>query len=895
MAYITLLSVLVLISTILCAGVESNKKEVHEFKAETAKLMDIIINSLYSTRDVFLRELISNSADALEKARIESLGHRELLGNDVEESELRIKIWADKEKREIYIQDTGIGMSREELINNLGTIAESGTKRFFDEMAEAQKLGENSAETAANLIGQFGVGFFSAFLVADYVVVDSVKMKNSVDEKEHEAYRWTSDSKAGFTVSKSPEGMTEMIKRGTLITLHIRPNDGNEDGSENSESVNYYYDFDGLFEGETLKKLIEEYSGYIEYPILYKEEVDVEYEEEVCTEEEKEEEGGENENEEKEKKLVKECHMEKKTRKELQFRRVNSTKVIWMKDPSEITNEEYIEFYKEYLTRGKITTDPAGWIHYKSVIYADAIAGPGNAKSARDVSFTVLVFLPRDNALRFRPDSDPLNNGFKLHVNRVYVTDDLKDVIPSYLDFCYGVIDISDVGGGSGSTINLSREMLQNNKVLELIGKNVTKKILEKMNELHNEDIEKYRQYEEDGNGEEKSQPEFKYFEMYAKYTDKIKAGIIEDKRNANKVAKLLRFVSSKSLKIHPDTLEKIDKVSYSHGYDKVVRRMRTLDEYVESKLEGQEYIYYLGCRDVEECMNSPLAEYALKHGFEVFYLYEPYDTFTLKNLGEYRGLKFADLMAPRLKFPGAIKTDEEIERDAEDVDNDQIFKQTIKRIRSVLSGRLNIVTLSKRLVDSPAAVVSKAGSPTATEIRILESQFLAESRMFDKREDQRILEINPYNKLIIALKDAIEKDVEEETETQAINELIVLLYEAASIESGYITEDAVSSIIPKIHQAMNGIDLTIGWDEAMEEVERIRAEREEKRRKEMEEKEERERRKREEEEEEERLKKEPLEEEKEKSEDIQEDEPVIEVVEEVVVPEKEDDDVVDL
>jgi len=459
------------------------RAEKHVFQAEVNKLMNIIINSLYSSREVFLRELISNASDALDKIRFLSLTDKTQLES---QPKLEIKIKADKENNSIHITDTGVGMTKEELRSNLGTIAKSGTTEFLE------KVG--SSGDTSSLIGQFGVGFYSAFLIADTVTVVS---KSNNDNQAV----WTSDANGAFTVAEDPRGNT--LGRGTEIILHLK-----EDASD-------------FLDPEKLKFLVTKYSEFINFPIYLwasheeenqvpltaeekeakKKEKTEEDEEEVNLEEEKQE-----ETEEEEFKTVKETVWN--------WDLMNEIKPIWTRNPKDITDDEYNSFYKAF---SKETEDPLIHIHF-------------NAEG--EVDFKSLLYIPTSPPKNmFDPSSEGAHKGIKLYVRRVFITDEFKDILPKYLSFIKGIVDSDDL------PLNVSRETLQEHKTLKLIKKKLVRKAIAMFQQLADE---------EDNT---------KYLDFWKNFGTNVKLGVVEDPNNRTRLSKLLMFHSSKTKEL--TTLDK--------------------------------------------------------------------------------------------------------------------------------------------------------------------------------------------------------------------------------------------------------------------------------------------------------------------------------------------------
>merc|ERR1719217_1371320 len=502
--------------------------EKHEFQAEVNRLMDIIINSLYTEKQVFLRELISNAADALEKARFHSVQDETFLG-DVKD--LEIKIEHDPEAKTISIIDTGVGMSKADLINNLGTVAKSGTTNFLEAMAEGSDT---------NLIGQFGVGFYSAFLVADKV---SVTSKCNDDATQHV---WESSADASFTVVDDPRGNT--LGRGSRVTLHLK------------EDAHDYLSEDKL--KETAKK----YSQFIQFPIYVK----VKKEVEADAEEDDDDDDKDDEDKEKDDVETKDDDEEEKDEEEkktptkktvFEWEQVNTQKAIWLRAKEDVTEEEYNEFYKSI---SKDYLDPLAYTHF-------------NAEG--EIEFKSILFLPKKAPFDMMDNYWQKKSEIKLYVRRVLVADKFEDLLPRYLNFVRGVVDSDDL------PLNVSREQLQQNKIMKVISKKLVRKILELMKKLAKEedsgdDEEDEDEEKEDGEEKEKKEEEEKkdkkdeesgWSKFYKEFAKNLKMGCYEDDSNRSKLSKLLRFQTSKS-----------------EGKD------ISLDKYLDRMAESQESIYYM-------------------------------------------------------------------------------------------------------------------------------------------------------------------------------------------------------------------------------------------------------------------------------------------------------------
>jgi len=493
----------------------SESSEKHEFQAEVSRLMDIIINSLYTDKQVFLRELISNAADALEKARFHSVQDESFLG-DVKDME--VKIEHDADAKTLSIIDTGVGMSKADLINNLGTVAKSGTTNFLEAMAEGSD---------ANLIGQFGVGFYSAFLVADKV---SVTSKCNDDAVQHV---WESSADASFTVVEDLRGNT--LGRGTRVTLHLK------------EDAHDYLSEDKL--KETAKK----YSQFIQFPIYVKvkKEVDADAEEDDDDKDEDEEEKDDVEAKDDEEKEGEEKKSPKK-KTVYEWEQVNTQKAIWLRAKEDVTEEEYNEFYKSI---SKDYLDPLAYTHF-------------NAEG--EIEFKSILFLPKKAPHDMMDNYWSKKSEVKLFVRRVLVADKFDELLPRYLNFVRGVVDSDDL------PLNVSREQLQQNKIMKVISKKLVRKVLELMKKLAKEEDGSDDEDDEDKSEEKEEKKDKKdedstWLKFWKEFSKNLKMGCYEDDSNRSKISKLLLFTSTKS-----DGKE------------------INLDKYLDRMQESQESIYYM-------------------------------------------------------------------------------------------------------------------------------------------------------------------------------------------------------------------------------------------------------------------------------------------------------------
>ncbi len=626
-------------------------RETQSFQAETKQLLDLVINSIYTHKEIFLRELISNASDAIDKLRFLSLTKSELLGDD-EIFEISIK--SDDVAKTLTISDNGIGMNHEDLIQNIGTIARSGSKNFL------KQIQENSAADL-ELIGQFGVGFYSAFMVADKVTITTKKAG------ETEAFKWESEGTGTYTIEPATkEG------RGTEITLYLKKKE------ENSEEE----DWEDYTESYTLQNLVKKYSNFIRYPIK----MEVEH-----TEYPKNEDGS--------------YKYDGEPTTERKVERINATKPIWLKDKKEIEQSDYNEFYKSEFHDW---VDPLETIH---------------SKAEGTLEYRLLLFIPKKAPFDF--NSNQFKKGVKLYSKSVYIMERCETLIPDYYKFVKGLVESSDF------SLNLSREVLQQNRELKVIAKNIEKKIHDTLLYMLQNEREKYE-------------------EFWGEFGKNIKSGIYSDFQAKDKLSDLLIFLSSN------DSTKKV-----------------TLDEYVSRMPEGQEFILYATGKDIQSIEKMPQMESVNEKDWEVLYFVEKIDEFITNNLTEYKGKKLKSVSHGEFSVGESQVTKEREEE----------MKPVLEAIKNALEGKVSEVKLSSRLKSSPVCLVSGKNG-----ISLNMEKVLKDYDSFVPKAD-RVLEVNPNHKLFEVMSKM--KDSDESRFKTYSN----LLYNQALISEGIVPEDANSFI----------------------------------------------------------------------------------------------------
>ncbi|MCW8830760.1 MAG: molecular chaperone HtpG [Gammaproteobacteria bacterium] len=614
--------------------------ETMEFQTEARQILHLMTHSLYSNKEIFLRELISNASDACDKLRFEALADDSLYGDD---PDLKITIDFDEEANTVTVKDNGIGMNRQEMIDHIGTIASSGTKKFLENLT-----GDQAKDS--QMIGQFGVGFYSSFIVADKVTVTSRRAGSD------EAVVWESDGHGSFTL-----GAAEKADRGTEIVLHLK--------EDETEFANSY----------RLRNIIKQYSDHISLPINMLEVVQP---------------AEEKEGEEKEVVVP-------------EYERVNSASALWARDKKDISDEEYRDFYKHV---SHDFQDPQTWVHNRV---------EGNQ------SYTTLLYIPA--AAPFDLYDRDHKRGIKLYVKRTFIMDDAENLMPNYLRFVKGIVDSDDL------PLNVSREILQQNKVTNLIRGASVKKILGLLESMA------------------KNKPE-DYASFWKTFGQVMKEGPIEDFANKERIAKLLRFSST-------ETGTEEQTVS--------------LEDYVGRMKEDQEKIYFITAESHVAAKNSPHLEVFKKKGIEVLLLSDRVDEWLVSHLTEFDGKPLQSIMR------GDLDLDSEEDKQEKEKLSEE-FKGVTEKVKNLLGDKVSEVRMSQRLTDSPSCLVLNETDMSDQMQKIMEAagQYVPKA--------QPVLELNADHELVKKLHDLGD---------DALNDWAMLLFEQAALAAGNQLEDSAEFV----------------------------------------------------------------------------------------------------
>ncbi len=640
---------------------ETGQKEVHGFQTEVKQLLQLMIHSLYSNKEIFLRELVSNAADAADKLRFKALSDGDLLAGD---SDLRVRISADKENNTLTISDNGIGMTHDEIIAHLGTIAKSGTADFFSKLS-----GDQAADS--QLIGQFGVGFYSAFIVADKVTVRS----RAAGAAANEAVEWSSEGEGEFTTAQ-----IEKANRGTDIILHLK--------EEEKEYADEW----------RLKSIVTKYSDHISVS------VEMLTPAVAAVEEEKDEEGN----------VIRPAV----EAQEAKWEPVNKATALWTREKADVSDDEYKEFYKHV---SHDFGDPLLWEHNK-------VEGK--------TEYTSLLYIPAKAP--FDLYNREKQHGLKLFVQRVFIMDDAEQFMPTYLRFVKGLLDSNDL------PLNVSREILQDNKVTQAIRKGCTKRVLKMLERLGNKDAEQYQSF-------------------WDEFGQVLKEGPAEDSANKDAIAKLLRFAST-----NENTA--VQKVSFA--------------QYIERMKEGQDKIYYVVADSFDAAKNSPHLEVFRKKGIEVLLLSDRIDEWLVSHLTEFDGKQLQSVARGGLDL--GDMDDEETKQAQEKLE--QEFDSVVKRLQETLADKVKEVRISNRLTDSPACIVTDDNDMSSQMIKLMESVGQAVP------ETKPIFEINAEHDLVKHMAD-------EQDDSQFTQWAEVLFEQALLAERGSLKDPA--SFVTRLNKLM--------------------------------------------------------------------------------------------
>lgn len=629
-------------------------KETHGFQTEVAQLMDLLINKLYSNKEIAIRELISNASDATDKLQFDALKNNALYEND---SDLKIKIAFDSKEKTITITDNGLGMTREEAIENLGTIAKSGTKAFLTSLTGDQAKDRN-------LIGQFGVGFYSSFIVADKVTVNTRKAGVPVAQ----GVCWESTGKGNYTVDT-----IDKVSRGTEIILHLKA--GEEE----------------FLNAMRLQHIVKKYSDHIALPIVMDTEVFPEKSENTES-------------------------TENSDKKVFEEQVINRATALWSLPKAQIDDAQYIEFYKHIAHDFE---DPLLWSHNK-------VEGK--------LDYTGLLYIPaRAPFDLWQPNK---SRGVKLYVKRVFIMDDAEQFLPHYLRFVRGVIDSNDL------PLNISREILQSNRVVDSIRSALIKRVLGMLEELAISDSEKYTKF-------------------WNEFGQVLKEGPAEDFANKESIAKLLRFAST-------------------HTNEE--KQIVSLEDYIKRMPEGQDKIYYVAAETFNAAKNSPHLEVFRDKGIEVLILYDRIDEWLMSHLTEFEGKQFNSVARGDLDDLAFANSDKEQSNLAEDLKTEKEalekeFTDTLQKIKTVLGEKVADVRLTQRLTSSPACIVAQEGQMTSQMERLLRAAG-------QEISNKPILELNPKHLLV--------KRIQSEKEEEFFKDLSqILLNQAILSEGGQLDDPA--------------------------------------------------------------------------------------------------------
>jgi len=626
------------------------QKETLGFQTEVKQLLHLMIHSLYSNKEIFLRELVSNASDAVDKLRFESVSNAALLSQD---TDLRIRVEFDKETNTVIIDDNGIGMTRDDAIANLGTIAKSGTAQFLENLSGDEKKD-------SQLIGQFGVGFYSSFIVADKVSVET----RHAAAAENEAVRWVSDGSGEFTIET-----IDKASRGTRVILHLK-------GDESDFADNY-----------RLRSLVTKYSDHISIPVEMEKVAYPDFDEEGNP------------------KPVDES-------KAAEFEAVNSAKALWTRSRTDVTDEEYQAFYKH------VSND-----------FADSLKWSHNKVEGK-LEYTSLLYIP-SKAPHDLWNRD-MQRGLKLYVQRVFIMDEAEAFLPPYMRFVKGVVDSNDL------SLNVSREILQNDHAVDSMRSALTKRVLDMLAKMAKKEPEQYQAF-------------------WDEFGNVLKEGPADDMGNKDKVAALLRFSST-----HTDT----------------EKQEQSLADYVSRMGEGQDKIYYIYAESHNTAKNSPHLEILRKKGLEVLLLSDRIDEWMMSSLNEFDGKSFQDVTKGKLDIAEEEETEETKKHKEEQAEQ---LKPLLERMKTVLVDQVAGVSSTDRLTNSPACLVVGEHDMGLQMRRLLEQ---AGQQLPDSKPT---LEINPEHPIVVKM--------DAESDDELFADMTWLLFEQATLSEGGQLEDPATFV----------------------------------------------------------------------------------------------------
>jgi len=728
------------------------------FQAEVSKMLDILINSLYTTRAIFLREIISNASDALDKIRFQYLTEPKEPKNDAGEAPtMDIRIRVDKDKRTLYMRDGGIGMTKEELSANLGSLGSSGTKRFLEKMKESND---------ANFIGQFGVGFYSVFLVSSKIRVAS---KSDSSDKQ---YIWESNGDGSYFLYEDPRGNT--LGRGSELEMELKD------------------DADEFLENDKIKEAIHKYSEFIHFPIFIEtikfEQVKKETSDEDKKDEEKKDDEEGDVKDEKDEEKEKEKKEETETIQKKDWELVNENKPIWTRAASEVTEEEYNKFYKA------ITKD------YENPLYYTHFTAEG------EVQFKSILFIP-GRAPHNIYDTQIVHANIRLYVRRVFITDEFKDLLPRYLNFVKGVVDSDDL------PLNVSREVLQESRILKIIKKKLMRKVLKMIQDIADNDkrLEKEEKDKKEGDSEkddkkdEESDDERKegkvlkevtYPKFYEEFGKSLKLGMIEDGTNRGKLTKLMRYKSSKSE----------DKFT-------------SFEDYVDRMPESQKNIYFLCGESVDKIKQSPVLEDALSRNVEVIYMIDAIDEYVVGHITDFSGKKLVNL-AKDFKWEDNDEQQQKIEKGRKIK-----YEPLTKWFKDLVGEKVTKVVITRRKTSEPVLLSSPQHGITANMARIMKGQTLGEKNPSQEADAKRVLELNHLHPLI----DEVFKRIKTDEKDKVAEDTAWVLVDTAALQNGFDVTDA-TLFAKRINRMLRqGVDIASDAPLLEEDVSEYEVEEEEK------------------------------------------------------------------